>query len=96
MKIGGHFPVIPQGGANSNARPSVPAVVNQNSQQYSSSMLPSPLQAFEQASGADSARFFKVDGLSTIAQQALSAYQSTESLSPNNPRHQLIGIDVYA
>lgn len=96
MKIGGDFPVIPQGGSDYSRHAKVPAVVNHESQQSSGSLLPSPVQSFEQASSAQSARFFKVDGLSTLAQQAIEAYQSTESLSPNNPRHQLIGIDVYA
>ncbi|WP_067096271.1 hypothetical protein [Marinomonas atlantica] len=96
MNIGGNFPVITQGGATHNARSSVPAVVNQNSEQRSSAFLPSSVQAFEQASSSESPRFFKVDGLSALAQQAMSAYQSTESLSSNNPRHLLIGIDVYA
>ncbi|WP_067216173.1 hypothetical protein [Marinomonas gallaica] len=96
MKIGGNFPVIPQGGANQSARSSVPVVAGQNSEQRSSAMLPSSMQAFERASSTESPRFFKVDGLSALAQQAMSAYQSTESLSSNNPRHQLIGIDVYA
>lgn len=95
MKIGGNFPVIPQGGANAQPRSKVPAVASQESNS-SSTNLPSPIQSFEQASNAESARFFKVDGLSALAQQALNAYQSTEALSPNNPRHQLIGIDVYA
>lgn len=96
MKVGGNFPVIPQSGADYNARSKVPAVVGQNQQQSTITSLPSPVQSFEQASHAQSARFFKVDGLSALAQQAIDAYQTTESLSPNNPRHQLIGIDVYA
>ncbi|CUB04931.1 hypothetical protein [Marinomonas fungiae] len=96
MKIGGSFPVIPQGGSDYSSRSKVPAVTNQDRQQGSSIPLPSTVQSFEQASSAQSARFFKVDGLSALAQQAIEAYQSTESLSPNNPRHQLIGIDVYA
>ncbi|SBS35046.1 hypothetical protein MAQ5080_03057 [Marinomonas aquimarina] len=84
MKIGGNFPAIPQGGSDYSHRAKVPAVVNQEQQSASSSM-PSPVQSFEQASSAQSARFFKVDGLSALAQQAVDAYQSTEALSPNNP-----------
>lgn len=96
MKIGGNFPVIPQNGSDYSRRSKVPAVVSQESQTSTAVSLPSSVQSFEQASNTDSNRFFKVEGLSAFAQQAIDAYQSTESLSPNNPRNQLIGIDVYA
>lgn len=96
MKIGGNFPAIPQSGVNYTSRSKVPAVVEQESSSQPSITEPSTMQSFERANRAESANFFKVDSLSAFAQQAINAYQSTEALSPSNPRHQLIGIDVYA
>ena len=97
MKIGGNYPVISQTGADYRSSSKAVAVVEQGGPDQSSSTLPSSsVERFEQALGSDSERFFKVDSLSAFAQQAISAYQSTEALSPSNPRHQLIGIDVYA
>jgi len=97
MKIGGNVPVISQTGSDYRSGSKAVAVVEQGGTRQPSSALPSSsVERFEQAFSSESERFFKVDGLSAFAQQAISAYQSTEALSPSNPRHQLIGIDVYA
>ena len=95
MNIGSNFPIIPQTNPNYTSRSQTSTVASQG-ESSGGSLLPSTIESFEQASSSDSARFFKVDGMSAFAQQAITAYQSTEALSPNNPRHQLIGIDVYA
>ena len=95
MKIGGNFPVVPQGNTNHRPQNTLPVAAHDASEQ--GFQAPSSIAAFEQtASSSSSARFFKTEGLSAFAQQALSAYQSTESLSSNNPRNHLVGVDVYA
>ncbi len=94
MRIGGNFPVIPQTGSNSRHAPSTSTVFD--GRQSSNAMALSTVAEFESASSAESERFFKVEGLSSQAKEALSAYQATESLSASNPRNLLIGVDVYA
>lgn len=99
MQIGSNFPVISNGAGSCSQTPAV--VESAESKPHSPDSTfspPSPLGDFERASAhfADAERFFKVDGLSSLAQQALSAYQTTESLAANNPRNQLVGVDVYA
>lgn len=97
MMISGNFPVLSQNSAgvksNTGARTTTdqPSITN-----TSITSVPSNVEAFEQANASQSSRFFRMDGLSAMAQNALAAYQSTEMLSSSNPRNQLIGIDVYA
>lgn len=91
MKIGGNFPVIPQSNPNHRVPNTLPVVAQSESMQ-----APSSIEAFAKTASSESSRFFKTEGLSMMAQQALSAYQHTESLSSSNPRNQLVGIDVYA
>lgn len=93
MKINNHFPVIPNDPSRQKPKPTVPVVADSAPQPV---LVPSTLDAFEQTAHAESARFFKTESFSALAQQALAAYQRTESLSPNNPRHYLVGIDDYA
>ena len=92
MKISSQFPVVPQTSSPQKPKTTLPVLADAASP--AQRLMPSSAQAFESAS--ESARFFKTDGLSAFAQQALAAYQRTESLSPNNPRNQLVGIDDYA
>ncbi|MBM6551648.1 hypothetical protein [Marinomonas ostreistagni] len=94
MKVGNNFPAVPQSGASARTPNTLPAPINSASAQ--ASRAPSSIEAFAQTASSESSRFFKTEGLSMQAQQALSAYLHTESLSASNPRNQLVGIDVYA
>lgn len=52
---------------------------------------------FENVMAGDrSSRFHRIDDLSANAQLALQAYQNTEAMATDNPRNQLIGVDVFA
>lgn len=94
MRIDGNFPVVSQAGSSS--RNTLPATAVTNDVKSSGSVALSSIEQFESASAQYSERFFKVEGLSNQAKEALSAYQATESLSFSNPRNLLIGVDVYA
>lgn len=96
MQIQSQFPIVSQPtsgraqGAQSNPQ--------HTPQHLPSTVSPtSSLDDFDRLMNSDSAsRFRRVDDFSASTQQALSAYQATESLSAANPRNHLIGIDVFA
>ena len=94
MQIGSQFPAL-----QPRVRPTtalVPAFEAKAASQRSF-VSPSPQASF--ASFADvenQARFSRMAELDKFTQSALAAYQQTESLSLDNPRNYLIGVDVFA
>lgn len=96
MRIGSNLPIAVNSG-NCSQTPATAGSLYEQSSAPPEALPPSRMEDFEKlSSGIDNERLFRVDALSGTAQQALSAYQATESLASNNPRNQLIGIDVYA
>ncbi|RDL44723.1 hypothetical protein DN730_10090 [Marinomonas piezotolerans] len=93
MRVDGNLPIVSQPRQKTNTTlPAVTASSEPTPLTHSSS----PIQQFESYANGESSRFSKVEGLSAFAQEALSAYQSTQSLASSNPRNLLIGVDVYA
>ncbi len=95
MQINSQFPVVsqPTHGRTQNAGYSG----NPSQQLVSAKPVPSSVADFDGVMGAESsARFSPYGDFNASTQQALNAYQATESLSSANPRNVLIGIDVFA
>lgn len=95
MQINSNFPVRSNIGQLPSSKSLVP-VDNESSQTTQFSLPVSPLINFEQAADAQQSRFTKMEGLDRMTQEAIDSYQVTQSLAADNPRHYLIGIDVFA
>lgn len=97
MQISSQYPVLFRSG---NTQPSVkndafkePSTLPVRSTGFSQV---SSMQTFQDAAASHSARFHKIHDLDAHTQAALQAYKNTEALASNNPRHALIGVDVFA
>jgi hypothetical protein len=94
VRIGSHFPVVSPNQNNQTGR--VLTDQGRNSATPSREVASASDVASFETLFAQQPRFQKIDSLSWLAQNALSAYQATQSLSADNPRNQLIGVDVFA
>jgi len=96
MQINSNFPVQSGFGQLPLSKAIVP--VSQGADSTVQFSLPaSPLSSFEQAAESQSSsRFSRIEGLDRMTQDAISSYQTTQSLAADNPRNYLIGIDVFA
>jgi len=89
-------PPLPAAISNKNA-PSLDSSIIKKPSGAADLSVSAPVSRLEKLHSHDNAsRFRRIEGLSAKAQSALQAYHNTEAMAADNPRNQLIGVDVFA
>ncbi|GAB3488686.1 hypothetical protein [Marinomonas epiphytica] len=95
MQINSQFPV-PASGGFSHSLPVTSSPSNAVQAQSLSAQNSSSVQEFDRVMSQQESRFSPYGQFSFQTQNALNAYQATESLASDNPRASLVGVDIFA